>query len=217
MEILVEHIAAGLPTNADTFPEIELLRALTSISPAGPSPTAHPAESVSLRRSSWRPASATSFAKPLSELEVFRLIESAYGHVGSRPCPSAGSMYRLSFVVSQPYGSSRSCDSGHITFLGELGREQILKALFTTFGCQATVLWICADIQHIAQRYGPRAFRYSLLEIGHVAQEMIRACAEVRVSIRPVGAFCDDLMSELLGEHGIDTTPLYAMMLGSKC
>ncbi|MBI2583765.1 MAG: SagB/ThcOx family dehydrogenase [Candidatus Aenigmarchaeota archaeon] len=64
-------------------------------------------------------------------------------------------------------------------------------------------------------KYGVKAYPYSLLEAGHMAQNILLACTELGIGCCPVGGFLNDKISEILDltPHEI---PIYAIGIGKK-
>jgi SagB-type dehydrogenase family enzyme len=65
----------------------------------------------------------------------------------------------------------------------------------------------------MAVKYGSRAERYVLIEVGHAAQNLLLQAAVLGLGAVPTGAFRDDEVSELLGfDDG--TQPWYLIPIG---
>ncbi|MDR8019393.1 SagB/ThcOx family dehydrogenase [Nesterenkonia aerolata] len=65
-------------------------------------------------------------------------------------------------------------------------------------------------------KYGQRALRFALMESGHLAQDLQLVGAALGLASRPLGGFCDDEVSSLLGFDGVDEVPLYLLPFGGR-
>jgi SagB-type dehydrogenase family enzyme len=63
-------------------------------------------------------------------------------------------------------------------------------------------------------KYGPRAYRFALLEAGHVGQSLLLAATALEVASTPVGGFYDRLVDAFLDVDGLDEASLYLFPLG---
>lgn len=63
-------------------------------------------------------------------------------------------------------------------------------------------------------KYGERAYRFALLEAGHVMQNICLAATVLGLGTCPVGGFIDDTMNDLLDVDGIEEAALYAVTIG---
>ena len=64
-------------------------------------------------------------------------------------------------------------------------------------------------------KYGARAYRFTLLEAGHVAQNMLLAVAALGLAAVPIGGFYDREVDSLLGVDGLYEASLYLLPLGA--
>lgn len=53
------------------------------------------------------------------------------------------------------------------------------------------IVAVCTDLRRVAEKYGPRGFRYALLEVGATMQNLYLLAAERSVGIRAFGGFFD--------------------------
>ncbi len=63
-------------------------------------------------------------------------------------------------------------------------------------------------------KYGARAYRFTLVEAGHVAQNLLLAAAALRLDAVPVGGFYDRAVDAALGVDGIYEASLYLVPVG---
>lgn len=64
-------------------------------------------------------------------------------------------------------------------------------------------------------RYGERAYRFVLLEAGHVAQNLLLAAEACGLAACPIGGFADDRLNHMLGLDGVGEAVVYLVALGS--
>ena len=77
----------------------------------------------------------------------------------------------------------------------------------------AAAIVLTSVISRAEIKYGHKAYPFSLLEAGHMAQNMILAGAANKIGGCPVGGFVDDTIAELL-DLTSDEIPLYVIALG---
>lgn len=75
-------------------------------------------------------------------------------------------------------------------------------------------LFIVADIDSIARRYGARAYRFLLMEVGHLAQNLVLTATGLGLRSVTLGSFYDDLISQFLGLDGVNEAPFYLIPIG---
>ncbi|MBI2499446.1 SagB/ThcOx family dehydrogenase [Candidatus Woesearchaeota archaeon] len=63
-------------------------------------------------------------------------------------------------------------------------------------------------------KYGHKAYPFSLLEAGHIGQNIQLACADHGIGCCPVGGFVNDKITKIL-DLTADEIPLYVLALGS--
>ncbi len=65
-------------------------------------------------------------------------------------------------------------------------------------------------------KYGARAYRFTLLEAGHVGQSFLLAAAALGLATTPLGGFYDRRVDEFLGIDGIHEAALYLLPVGTR-
>ncbi|MFV0524594.1 MAG: thiopeptide-type bacteriocin biosynthesis protein [Acidimicrobiales bacterium] len=80
----------------------------------------------------------------------------------------------------------------------------------------AAVIWLCCDLARIRPRYELRALRFALIEVGHVAQNLLLGAAALDLACRPVGGFFDETACLAAGVDGGDELPAYAICVGGS-
>lgn len=145
---------------------------------------------------------------------------------GQRRCvPSGGGLYPLELYVvvarveQLPAGLYHYDPRSHA--LCELGRADglasVRQAVFIPEAVDnaAAVFVLTAVFGRSKIKYGERAYRFSLLEAGHVMQNICLAATALRLGVCPVGGFVDDEMNDLLDVDGVEEAVLYAALIGS--
>lgn len=83
-------------------------------------------------------------------------------------------------------------------------------------GNAGAVLFTTALPSRLVHKYGHRAYRYVLIEAGHVAQNTCLGAASLGLSCCPVGGFVDDAVHDVLGVNGLDELVVYATVIGTS-
>lgn len=159
--------------------------------------------------------------RPLTDRELSQLLWAAQGitnREGYRTAPSAGALYPLEIYVATADGVSHYEPRRHqlsrrsdrdlraAIFRAALAQDVILKA--------PGVFVITAVYERTACKYGPaRSQRYSDLEAGHAAQNLLLQAAALGLGAVPIGAFRDSEIQHALHlpEH---ERPLYLIPVG---
>jgi SagB-type dehydrogenase family enzyme len=80
-------------------------------------------------------------------------------------------------------------------------------------GCAATLL-VSGMFWRSRFKYGLRGYRFTLLEAGHLVQNVLLMCAALGLAAVPLGGFYDRQVDDLLGADGVNESVLYAVCLG---
>jgi SagB-type dehydrogenase family enzyme len=173
--------------------------------------------------------------RPLAPEHLTLVVHCGYGHgavttwpdgtsVAARPVPSAGGLYALELYAAVQ--RIDGLDDGLYRFDAkrhELApqrpaltpRELAPHLLGQEFAAAANaIVLIAADLEPTLARYGPRGYRYLLLEAGHVAQNLCLAATERALGSLCIGGFADGKVNALLGMDGRRQAVLYAVALG---
>jgi SagB-type dehydrogenase family enzyme len=77
-------------------------------------------------------------------------------------------------------------------------------------------LWLfpVADLSYQRAKYGLRAYRLTVLECGHLAQNLWLVATALGLSTITLAAFLDDSLNQLLMIDGVGQTALYMMPVG---
>ena len=65
-------------------------------------------------------------------------------------------------------------------------------------------------------KYGERAYRFLLMEAGHIAQNVLLTATALDLAACPIGGFVDDELDNLLGLDGLDEVSLYLIAVGQR-
>lgn len=201
------HFSASFPLiDAQPLGEARLRALEAEARAARFSPAAAAERQFSLPPGLWRSASAPreDFQRQpvLSEADLVRLFATLCD--AEQPLyPSAGALYPVALVVQQTDGTRGELvrfDAAQ----GQLQRETLGPDGLDGPGQDealvraGTRLWFIADLRRAVEKYGERAYRYALLECGHVAQQVTALLEAQGWRVRPFGGFDDRRVGQLL-------------------
>jgi SagB-type dehydrogenase family enzyme len=94
--------------------------------------------------------------------------------------------------------------------------EEIHAALLTDpFAREANAIFLLAAVFARSQKkYGPRGYRYIVLEAGHIAQTICLLATERGLGSLCMGGFFDGRLNGSLGLDGVAEAALYAVAVG---
>lgn len=166
--------------------------------------------------------------------ELATLLDAAYGVTGAIPgtpqalrsAPSGGALYPLELYVScqrvegldralYHYDPLRHClellrPLGPTEESGDLTPYPELLAKSAAFVVVTSMFW------RSRFKYGARAYRFALLEAGHVAQNFLLAAEALALAATPLGGFYDRLVDQFVGVDGIYEASLYVLPVGRR-
>ena len=64
-------------------------------------------------------------------------------------------------------------------------------------------------------KYGERAYRFALLEAGHIMQNLLLTAGALGLGACPVGGFVDDILNDLLVVDGVEEAVVYSALVGT--
>ena len=173
-------------------------------------------ETLSKRRSVRRFSPA-----PLTREQIAQLCWSAQGvsdpPTGYRTAPSAGALYPLElYVVTseavEHYAPRRHGLEKHLQ--GDLRQKLQAAALGQrSVGEAPATFAITAVVSRTRPKYGPRAERYVMIEVGHAAQNLLLQAVAMDLGAVPIGAFHDQQVAEILSLPAGEI-PLYLIPVG---
>lgn len=121
---------------------------------------------------------------------------------GLRAAPSAGALYPIELFVATAdgVGHYRPRDHTLAAHLDEDVRPRLQRAsLDQEMISQAAACFaIAAVVSRVASRYGEFAEEYTLIEVGHVAQNMLLEAEALGLAGVPVGAFDEKKIAAVL-------------------
>lgn len=144
--------------------------------------------------------------------------------VCARPVPSAGGYYPLSFfVVTTAVAGLVDGLHRYDPWQHELVTLRAGPVRAEADGCLLApqfleganvLLFIAAPLDPMLAKYGPRGYRYLLLETGHTAQNFCLAAIEQKLATLCVGGFFDRAVDHLLGLQEMVEGTLYCIGIG---
>jgi SagB-type dehydrogenase family enzyme len=167
-------------------------------------------------------------------LDLATILDTAYGvdglrdlsegRVFARPIPSAGGLYPLELYVAADrvgdlprglyhfHARDRLLEpldySGPIAdMVGALMQQQYLENA-------SALIFIAAIFPRTQAKYGPRGYRYAMIEAGHVAQNICLLATERRLATLCVGGFSDHRLNALLQLDGRTGGAIYGVAVG---
>ena len=88
------------------------------------------------------------------------------------------------------------------------GQEYVRQASIT--------ILISGVLQRTKLKYGERGYRYVLLDIGHLGQNIYLASTSLKLAIMTTCGFFDDEANRLLRLDGVDETAMYVAFIGKR-
>ena len=184
------------------------------------------ADAVAARRSH-----RTYQASPLTLADLATLLHAGYGITGSvrgtpqalRSAPSGGLLYPLELYAACHRVDGLDLALYHYDPLRH-GLE-LVRPLAAPVGGELTpygealaesaaVVAVTGVFWRSRFKYGARAYRFTLIEAGHVAQNLLLAAAALHLAAVPVGGFYDRAVDAALGVDGIYEASLYLVPVG---
>lgn len=150
------------------------------------------------------------------------------GHQTRRNVPSGGALYPLDlYLVSRNVETLDAGDLHHFDpyrkglahIRSNVDLDSLGEALLLPEVAQdaSAFIIISATFWRSRFKYSQRALRFSLMESGHVAQNLITVATSINVQSRVFGGFIDSEVNSILSDHnGVDDASLYVVLLGSE-
>ena len=178
---------------------------------------------MSLEESLTRRRSIRRFSpEALSRQQIAQLCWAGQGvtdsNRGFRTSPSAGALYPLELYVVTAEGVERYIPQRHAMekhMEGDLRPKLQAAALDQSCVGQAPAVFVVTGVvSRTAQKYGRRAMRYVLIEVGHVSQNLLLQATAMGLGTVPVGAMREEEVSKILSLPA-DHTPLFLIPIGA--
>jgi SagB-type dehydrogenase family enzyme len=198
--------------------------ALPETHTAGGLPTA---QAISGRRS------ARAFSPSPMTLEELSQVLALGGGISAdrwgnarRTAPSSGALYPIELypVVHNVDGLERGL---YHYAIREHALEQIrtedLRERVVEQGLMQEYLGQCGAVVFLTQilqrmrfRYQDRSYRYGLVEVGHIGQNIYLAATSMGLGACAIGAFMDDEINAMLGVDGTEEAAIYMIAVGRQ-
>src|ERR1700721_1023225 len=144
---------------------------------------------------------------------------------GFRPAvPSAGGLYPLELYVvcNQVEGTKPGLHHFNVRdrtleyMSGPFSIADLLPRLMQQPFIEHAAAFICiaAVLPRTLKKYGPRGYRYLLMEAGHVAQNICLRATELDLATLCLGGFSDHQINSLLELDGRKEVALYTIAIG---
>lgn len=166
--------------------------------------------------------------------QVAGMLEAGYGITGlrewpggllmfQRAVPSAGGLYPLELYVIciqvegvKPGLHHLNARDHALEYVCGLPISELLQGLLQQSFTRdaAAFIFIAAVLPRTLKKYGPRGYRYLLLEAGHAAQNICLRATELGLATLCVGGFSDHKINSLLELDGREEVALYAIAVG---
>ncbi len=164
--------------------------------------------------------------EPLTLSEVSQLLWASQGITtgrGLRTAPSAGALFPLEVYVAVgnmahlPAGIYKYNNRDHtiIQNVEEDKRNELSQAALNqrSVARAPAVLLICAVYERVTRTYGQRGVPYTLIEIGHAAQNVCLQAVAMGMGSVVIGAFRDEEI-KMIANLAKDEQPVYLIPVG---
>jgi SagB-type dehydrogenase family enzyme len=141
-----------------------------------------------------------------------------------RAVPSAGGLFPLEVYVASQRVEGLADGLHHYNVrnhaLEPVRNEHFFKTLQPhLFMYQAienanAIVFLAAVFNRTQKKYGPRGYRYVLLEAGHVAQSICLLAAEQRLGSLCMGGYADGELNRVLGLAPLEEGVVYSIAVG---
>jgi SagB-type dehydrogenase family enzyme len=167
---------------------------------------------------------------PMSAAQLSHLLRLASGISSDkfgnarRTAPSSGALYPVELypVIHNVEGFERGVY--HYAYLdhaveliraGDFRQRIVEQALMQDFlGQTGAVIFLTQILQRMRPKYQDRSYRYGLVEIGHIGQNLYLAATSMGLGACGVGAFMDDDINDMLGVDGTEEAAIYLVAVG---
>ncbi len=187
-------------------------------------------EAIETRRSVRDYERGRSHDGSLSMAALSRLLHAAQGiteeRLEFRASPSAGALYPIEVyplvhnvagLASGIYHYAVQTHELECLQQGDFRSEVTRAGLYQGFLGQAGVCFLLSAIfQRSRWKYRGRAYRYVLLEAGHIGQNLYLAATSMDLGACAVGAFYDGQLNELLRLNTQEEATLYVISVGKR-
>lgn len=200
-----------------------------------PLPREYPISGQSLEEVIWARRTVRQFSgKSIEPVGLSKILHLSYGltgiNLGSRhywplrAAPSAGALYPIEIYVAALNVSEIEPGLYHYSVLDHalecLGRGDFRGSLYSLCMCQdflksaPVALILTAVFSRTRIKYGERAYRFVLIDTGHVGQNIYLAATACGLGAVTVGGFYDDEVNDLLNIDGVNESAVYLAAVG---
>lgn len=156
---------------------------------------------------------------------VTESVVDSYGITwGFRCAPSGGALYPIDIycLVMNVDGAEEGLHAydskAHTLELLVSGKyiDRLSAATYLaeTMDTASVCILMVANFPRSKFKYGERAYRFVLLEAGHVAQNMLLVATSIGLGSLPLGGYVDDQVNDMVGIDGCDRAVVYSVVVG---
>lgn len=156
---------------------------------------------------------------------ILDVVPRPYGSWGcTRPVPSAGGLYPLEIYLAVAAVEGIADGVYHYNALHHRLESMTTGAVLDGIGDYLlqqhflrnanVILFLSADLARTTKKYGPRGYRYVLLEAGHCAQNLCLLSSEQRLGVICIGGFLDGKLNRLINLDGTNEAVVYCVGIG---
>ncbi len=148
------------------------------------------------------------------------------GNLPRRSVPSGGALYPCEVYLLPFEVTSLDPGAYHYDVIDhDLARfhrrpseDLVARACFNDFAVvgASAALVITACFERQSFKYGERAYRFALIEAGHIAQNILLVVELLGLAALPIGGFVDREINDFLEIDGISEAALYVLLIGNK-
>ena len=163
----------------------------------------------------------------LTLAELAALLDAAYGVTSRsdgaslRSVPSGGALYPLELYVLARRVDGLGDGLHHVDPIRRVlerlpARDPVgsLSPYDDVLGAAGALVVVTGVFWRSRFKYGLRGYRFTLLEAGHLGQNLVLAAAALDLAALPVGGFYDRRVERTLGVDGVNESPLYLFAVG---
>jgi SagB-type dehydrogenase family enzyme len=141
-----------------------------------------------------------------------------------RAAPSAGAMYPIDAFVHVTQAEGLSNGMYHynpythelLHLFGDRSRAIADALVQAQLAYDSTlIIFLVATFERTTQKYGERGFRFTLIEAGHIAQNILLVATCLGLAGVPLGGYYDRQIDSILGFDGVTHSTIYGVALGS--
>jgi SagB-type dehydrogenase family enzyme len=194
-------------------------------------PRQHQESTVPFNEVLQRRKSVRAFSnQPLSKVDLAFLLWASTGiqriehGYEFRTAPSAGALYPIETYIAANNVEGAEKGIYHYNIrnhlleeikTGNLGEEIAHAALDQNMCATAPVVFIwTAFFKRSKWKYAQRAYRYTYLDAGHIAQNLALAATSIACGSCQIGAFFDDEINSIVGVDGTEESSIYLSVVG---